>query len=435
MLPTIYNVSPGLGSTGTAVTISGAGLNEKSPHPDVSIGGGTVTAFGTVSPNALSFNVPATAGSGLITITTTNGSISSAQLFYLPASISSFTPIGGPAGTIVKITGNNFTNASAVMFSGTPASAFVVTNNNTIGAVAPAGVTSGLITVTTPFGTTNSATLFYGPPAITGFAPTHGLPGTNVIVSGSNFTNATAVLFNGTPAASFTVINNTTLSAIVPTNVTTGKITVAAPGGTNSSATDFTVDSADLSVTVSTAPNPVFVGSNLVYTVTVTNGSPTADISVNLSSALPASVNLTAISAPVGSLVSTNGNLAVFNLGTLNANGSLSIGLTVVPQVPGSITNIAWASGAVPDANLLNNTNSVATTVWPLPFLSITNLTSNNLVQISWPAPLSNFTLQFKGNLTNVVWTNETASKTLAGTNVSVVETNIGFSRFFRLTN
>lgn len=435
MLPTIYSVSPNAGASGAVVTIGGAGLNEKSPHPDVTVGGGTVTTFGTITPNTLSFNVPATATSGLITVTTTNGSITSTQLFYLPASISSFTPIGGPAGTVVKITGNNFTNASAVAFNGIPATAFAVTNNNTIGAIAPSGVTSGLISVTTPFGTTNSTALFYAPPTITSFTPTHGLPDTNVVITGTSFTNATAVLFNGMPAKSFVVVSDTTISAVVPNSVTTGKITVAAPGGTNSSAMDFTVDSVDLSAIISAAPDPVFVSSNLVYTVTVTNSGPTADTSVLLSNALPATVKLISINSPDGSLVSTNGNLAIFSLGTLNANASVSVGLTVVPQVPGIITNMTTVGGDIPDSNPLNDISYLATTVWPLPLLSITNLMSNDLVRISWPAPLSNFTLQSKSDLTNRFWTNETASKIVAGTNVSVIETNIGFSRFFRLTN
>ncbi|HEY2084115.1 MAG TPA: IPT/TIG domain-containing protein, partial [Verrucomicrobiae bacterium] len=292
MLPTIFSFSPSAGAAGTVITISGAGLNEKSPHPDVTVGGGTVVTFGTISPNTLSFNVPSTATSGLITVTTTNGSIASTQNFYLPASITSFTPIGGPAGIVVKITGVNFTNASAVSFNGLPAASFAVTNNTIVGAIAPSGVTSGPISITTPFGTTNSVALFFAPPTITSFTPTHGLPGTNVTITGTSFTNATAVLFNGTPAASFVVSNNTTLSAVVPANATTGPITVQAPGGTNSSAANFTIDSADLAISMTGVPNPVFVGSNLLYTIVITNTGPFSALNVRLTNTLPSSVVL-----------------------------------------------------------------------------------------------------------------------------------------------
>ena len=70
------------------------------------------------------------------------------------------------------------------------------------------------------------------------------------------------------------------------------------------------------------------------------------------------------------------------------------------------------------------------------PFLSITNLMSNSLVQVSWPAPLSGFTLQFRTSLsTDVSWTNDPGTKVVKGTNVTVIETNVGTQRFFRLTN
>ncbi|HWD94637.1 MAG TPA: IPT/TIG domain-containing protein [Verrucomicrobiae bacterium] len=435
MLPTIFSFSPASGVANTVITVSGAGLNEKSPHPDVTVGGGAVVTFGTVSPNTLSFNVPATAASGPITITTTNGSISSSQVFYLPASISSLSPNAGPAGTIVKITGNNFTDASAVSFNGLPAISFVVTNNTTIGAIAPAGVTSGVISITTPFGTTNSTALFFAPPTITSFTPTHGLPGTNVLISGTSFTNATGVWFNGIAANSFTVINNTTLSAVVPGLATTGPITVAAPGGTNSSVGNFTIDSTDLGISLSAFPNPVFVGSNLLYTIVVTNVGPVPAMNVRLTNTLPASVTLKSATTSQGTLA-TGANPISGALGNLNNGSSATVTLTVVPTATGLITNIAFVGSDSLDPNLANNSVSVVTTVWPLPLLSITNLMSNDLLRVSWPAPLSGFTLQFKTDLSaNVSWTNDPGSKVVNGTNVSVIETNIGSPRFFRLTN
>jgi uncharacterized repeat protein (TIGR01451 family) len=435
MLPTIFSFSPASGPPGTVITISGAGLNEKSPHPDVTVGGGAVVTFGTISPNTLSFSVPATAASGLITITTTNGSISSSQVFYLPASISSLTPNAGPAGTIVKISGNNFTDASAVSFNGLPAISFVVTNNTTIGAIASVGVTSGIVSITTPFGTTNSTALFFAPPTITSFTPTHGLPGTNVLIAGTSFTNATEVLFNGISANSFTVINNTTLSAVVPGFATTGPITVGAPGGTNSSAANFTIDSTDLGISLAAVPNPVFVGSNLLYTIVITNIGPVPAMNVRLTNTLPASVMLKSATTSQGALA-TNANPISGALGNLNNGSSATVTLTVTPAAAGQITNIAFVGSDSLDPNLANNSVAIVTTVWPLPFLSITNLMSNGLMQVSWPAPLSGFTLQFRTDLSaDFSWTNDTGNKVISGANVSVIETNIGTARFFRLTN
>lgn len=435
MEPTIYSLSPTFGTAGTVVTISGAGLNEQSPNPTVTVGSGAVTTFVTVGANSLSFDVPATASTGVISITTTNGSITSTQLFYLPPSLSSFTPIGGGAGTTVEINGSNFTNAIAVTFNGVAAAGFTVTNNSVLGAIAPAGVSSGTISVITPGGTATSANLFFAPPTISSFTPTQGLAGTNVTVTGVNFTNATAVLFNGVAAASFKVTNNTTLSAVVPSGASTGPITVEGPGGTNSSAANFTLDSTDLGVSVTDTPNPVFIGSNLIYTIVVTNFGPFPATNVRLTNTLASGVTLESATISQGSL-NTSENPIIGNFGTVNNGSSAVATLAVVPTAIGTITNIASVGSDLPDPNPANNTSTVTTTVWPLPFLSITNLMSNNLVQVKWPAPLSSFTLQYTTNLSpTILWTNDTGSKVVSGTNVSVIETNIGSARFFRLTN
>ena len=434
VLPSITAISPKFGPTNTAVTVTGSALNEKLTHPDVTVGGATVVTFGTISASSLTFNIPANASSGLITITTTNGSITSTDIFYLPPVIASFAPASGPAGTLVQITGNNFTNASAVSFNGTPATTFVVTNNTTIGAVAPAGITSGIITVTTPFGSTNSSAFFYVPPTITSFAPTHGLPGISVTITGTSFTNASAVDFNGTPAASFVVSNNTTISAVVPATATTGPITVTAPGGTGQSATAFTLDSTDLSISVSAQPSPVFVGSNLVYLIVITNSGPVTAFNVRFTNTLSPTVTLQSASVTQGTLA-TNANPILGTIGDLANHTSASVLLTVKPSVIGSVTNTASAGTDSLDPNSANNSVTTMTTVWPLPLLSIANLQSNNLVQISWPAPLIGFTLQANGNLATNQWSNDTSPKVVSGTNVSVIETNLGAPRFFRLTN
>lgn len=432
ILPNITSFSPGSGPTNITVTVLGSGLNEKSPHPDVTVGGGTVLSFGTVSPGTLSFTVPANASSGPISVTTSNGTAVSALIYYLPGAVTNIAPTNGAAGTLVRISGINFTNASAVAFNGVTCS-FVVTNNNDIGAIAPLGVSSGVITVTTPFGTTNSTQLFYVAPTISDFSPTHGVTGTRVTINGTSFTNASAVSFNGLPASSFVVTNNSTLSAVVPTNATTGKITVTAPGGTVQSAADFVIDSADLGISAQDFPDPVFVGSNLVYTIIVTNAGPVTALNVRFTNALPNSVTLKSATSTSGTLT-TNVTPIVGALGDIVNQGSATIVLFVTPTVTGSITNVASVGSDSQDPNLGNNTVTTTTTVWPLPFLSITDLKSNGLVRISWPAPLSNFTLLSNTNL-STTWGIDTSTRSVSGTNISVIETNVESAKFYRLTN
>ena len=62
-------------------------------------------------------------------------------------------------------------------------------------------------------------------PTITTFTPGNGPVGTSVTISGTNFTGATAVTFNGS-TASFTVTSGTAIQATVPAGATTGPISV-----------------------------------------------------------------------------------------------------------------------------------------------------------------------------------------------------------------
>jgi hypothetical protein len=61
-----------------------------------------------------------------------------------------------------------------------------------------------------------------------------------VTISGTSFTGATVVRFNGT-SAGFTVNSATSIQATVPAGATSGSISVTTPAGTATSASSFTV--------------------------------------------------------------------------------------------------------------------------------------------------------------------------------------------------
>jgi uncharacterized repeat protein (TIGR01451 family) len=334
-------------------------------------------------------------------------------------------------GTTVKITGVNFTNASAVSFNGTAAS-FVVTNNSTIGAIVPAGFSTGPISVTTPAGTTNSAGLFYASPGITSFSPTHGLPGINVVITGSNFLGATLVRFNGTNASFTPPTNNTTLVAVVPNGAQTGPITVGAPAGTNTSAASFVLDyTSDLNIGISDSPDPVFIGSNLTYTITVGNSGPFTAPNVQITNTLPASVTLKSAATTQGTL-STNANLITGALGSVTNGTAVIVTLTVVPHSTGPINDTVFVASDTPDTNSVNNTFTAVTTVLPLPLLTI-GRAPNDLLNISWPVALTNFGLQARDTLSTNAWSNVITAPVVSGNQNVVTETNRGVSRFYRL--
>jgi hypothetical protein len=77
--------------------------------------------------------------------------------------------------------------------------------------------------------------------AISSFSPTAGPIGTEVTVLGENLNATTEVLFNGTPAASFSIKSDTELRAHAPAGATTGKISLASLEGVQTSEDDFEV--------------------------------------------------------------------------------------------------------------------------------------------------------------------------------------------------
>lgn len=88
--------------------------------------------------------------------------------------------------------------------------------------------------------TSGSSTPSTVAPTITAFAPSTGPVGTSITITGTNFTGATAVAFNGT-AATFTVNSSTSLAAIVPLGASTGAVSVTTAGGTSVSSSPFTL--------------------------------------------------------------------------------------------------------------------------------------------------------------------------------------------------
>ena len=68
-------------------------------------------------------------------------------------------------------------------------------------------------------------------PVITSFTPTSAATGATVILTGTNFTGATAVSFGGTAATSFNVVSATSITAVVGLGAS-GNVSVITAGGT-----------------------------------------------------------------------------------------------------------------------------------------------------------------------------------------------------------
>ena len=140
--------------------------------------------------------------------------------------ITSISPVSGlPAGgNKVVIHGTNFsttlTNDVVDFGPGNPATVTSATGGIITINAAPPG--SGAVTVTVTVAgvaATNSVTYTYAPaPTVSALYSANGSTsgGTTIIITGSNFVGVTAVKFNTTAAASFTVNSSTNISAVVP---------------------------------------------------------------------------------------------------------------------------------------------------------------------------------------------------------------------------
>lgn len=143
----------------------------------------------------------------------------------------------------------------------------------------------------------------------------------------------------------------------------------------NNSATVSTnvFDSADLSLAVTETPNPVRVGTNFAYTLSVANDGPTPATAVEVDDTLPSGATFVS-AAGTGWTCSNSGNDVTCTLASLNPNSSASA-ITIVATAPataGTMTNTATVSSATSDPDTTNNTASTDTLANLFADLSVT---------------------------------------------------------------
>jgi hypothetical protein len=121
---------------------------------------GVAAAFTVVSVSEITTAVPDGATTGTVNITAPTGILTSNVKFRVTPMISSFSPMSGPVGTSVVITGESLTGATSVTFGGVRAKSFTVDSYTQITATVPTGAKTGNIAVTTPGGTFASGGTF-----------------------------------------------------------------------------------------------------------------------------------------------------------------------------------------------------------------------------------------------------------------------------------
>ncbi len=332
-----------------------------------------------------------------------------------PLSIVSVSPTNGAAnivGTNIVFTpSTNFIGTGYVLYSitdgngGTNSAVVTITVTNSISAPTANGQS-----LSTPENTALAITLTGSDPnsrPLTYIIVTSPAHGTLTLLN----TNTGAVTYtpgtNYTGADSFTfrVNNGLTNSAIATVSLTVLSV-------------------ADLSVTQS-GPASGIAGSNLVFTVTVTNRGPAAATNIVVTNNLAA--GFTFVSASAAGTVTNN--FVIWTIPSLALNGKTNLTVTAFAAEGGSLTNIASGISSALDLNLTNNNGSLTnaqtrTLISALADVAViktggTNVygggTVNYTVTVTNAGPSTATNVVVKDNLpTNVVFQNASGGGTLS---------------------
>lgn len=294
-----------------------------------------------------------------VTLIVSNGSHSDTATSYAyfnppippapPPTITSFTPTSGAYGGYITILGTNLApngTAPTVTLGGVPALLVDVISSEDLLVWIGTGASGNIVVTTSGGSATAGLFTFIPPPVINSFSPTSATLGDTVTIYGANFTGGTAVTFGDSAAASFTVVSDSIIKAIVWLGAS-GTIQVTRPSGTGQDP-GFTFIAPpppvinNLSTFTGTAGTLVKIfGTSFYGTTSVTFGGTNANsFTVVSDSEIDAIVGLGAS----GDVVVTT----VF--------GSGSIGGFIIPVAP-TISSFSPASGSIGTVVTISGTN------------------------------------------------------------------------------
>jgi len=249
-------------------------------------------------------------------------------------------------------------------------------------ATIPAGSNYTYTEVVTNNGTSNIASgtmwVYLQTPTNTNFqgaAGTNWTCGTVPAVGGTGGIVCTynAALNSGNPASNLVItlqVNAGTASGTSIQDSATVTSTVADPTPSNNTAISSILveptGDADLSVSMTAAPTPVFVAQNLTYTITVTNLGPSATTSETLTDTIPTGTTYVSATSSAGTCSGTA--TVTCTPGAIAANASVTITIVVTsPTSATTLTNTTQITTSSPtDPVSSNNSATVITVVQPL---------------------------------------------------------------------
>jgi uncharacterized repeat protein (TIGR01451 family) len=168
-------------------------------------------------------------------------------------------------------------------------------------------------------------------------------------------------------------VNADVLKGTTITNGASTSSSTTDPGpNVNTASTDTLVDAlADVSITKTDSPDPVFINNTITYTITVHNDGPSDAQAVSVADTLPARLSSVAIDVTPGSPTCETTETFPCNLGTVAAGATVVITVTAnvdpVSPINTSMSNTATVTSTTDDPNdashgTSNNNTATATT-------------------------------------------------------------------------
>jgi Autotransporter beta-domain/IPT/TIG domain len=404
--PTLTALSPnaGLAAGGTTVTITGTGFTAVT---SVNFGATAATSFTVNNPNSITAVSPAGTGVVDVTVATASGTTptSSADKFtYLSASstptVTGLTPANGPAagGTSVTITGTGFTSLTVVhvFFGANSAAPFTINSPTSVTVNSPPGVGIVDVTVTGAAGTsaTSAADKFTynaaiaAAPTVTAVSPNGGPSnsGISVVITGTNFTGATAVNFGANAAPSFTVNSATSITATSPNGTGTVDITVTTPGGTSATSTADHFTYSALPTVTNVSPASGLPGGGSAVTITGVNLSGATAVKFGVTPAASFTVNgPTSITATSPAGTGTVDVTVTTPSGTSATSGADQFSYAGTPTVTSVSPNAGPTTGAI--SVTITGTNFTGVIAVKFGSTAATAFTVNSVNSIAATAP------------------------------------------------
>jgi YD repeat-containing protein len=357
--PGITGITPSSGLPGAFVNITGTNFGSQVSY-------GSSVTFNSISAQVINWTstsiqviappessaAPAGVTTGPVIVTVYDSSnaltyASNGVIFTAPSSptITGLSPVYGPVGTSVTISGFNFgtsPTAGAVTFNGVPASPTTWVSEAIIVPV-PAVATTGPVMVTV--GGVQSNNYNYTVIAsITSVNPLEGKAGAVVTISGTGFgtsQGSSTVTFNGFPATPSNW-SNTSILVPVPPNATTGIIAVTV-NGLAATGPEFEVDSASSGRPSISGLSPAQGPVGMLVTISGSNfGSSAGSSNVGFGSvpAVPVKWSPSSIVVPVPAGAVSGPVIVVFN-----GQASNSVQFTVGPSVASIVGSVTNATG------------------------------------------------------------------------------------------